>query len=361
MGKKLSEEVAVDSDDSMEDVSDTKPSAAEESDSRQTDASSSDSESSESEAETNAKYALIHLPQKEEKADIFPPRPSQNTNTKRPAAYRPPPGFTSKSRPSKKPSSSATSALSNLDGKQIFHIAAPSFLPLSQIREVALDKALLGEPVLSHKGVDYGLPADGPQTTAELQTLLIYDENKAAYLKKEVQNIQSYTVQELVRLPQNNHDTSATGQKPARPQPKHLKMRFHPVGSGNLGPETIGSSSESEADNESEPTFRVPRQEPKRKSDSQDDQGEKKKKKKDKHASSQDAERGRQDGESEKKASKHRNETSQERRARKEKKKRKAEKWWEGDQKSHEDICLHVVYRSWASVLLSIGVIRFQS
>jgi hypothetical protein len=68
MGKKLSEEVAVDSDDSMEDVSDTKPSAAaedssSESNSRQADTASSDSESSESEAETetNVKYALIHL------------------------------------------------------------------------------------------------------------------------------------------------------------------------------------------------------------------------------------------------------------------------------------------------------------
>lgn len=198
-------------------------------------------------------------------------------------------------------------------------------MPLSQIREVALDKALLGEPVLSHKGVDYGLPADGqPQTTAaELQTLLVYDESKGVYVKKEVQNIQSYTVQEMVRLPQNNsnknHEAPAAAQKPARPQPKHLKMRFHPVGSGNnLGAETIGSSSESEAD---EPTFSVPRQEPKRKSDSQDDQGEKKKKKKkEKHASSS------QDGQSEKKASKNRDETSQEQRARKEKKKRKAEK-----------------------------------
>jgi hypothetical protein len=154
---------------------------------------------------------------------------------------------------------------------------------------------------------------------------MIYDENKGSYVKKEVQNIQSYTVQELVRLPKYDAVQPLT-EKPARPQPKHLKMRFHPVGSGDLGAETIGSSSESEADNEHESTFRVPRQEQKRKTDGQD-QGEKKKKKKDKHASSQEVVfRGRQDGESEKTASKQRDETSQERRARKEKKKRKAEK-----------------------------------
>jgi hypothetical protein len=202
-------------------------------------------------------------------------------------------------------------------------------LPLSQIREIALDKALLGEPVLTHKGVDYGLPAD-QEAVGDLQTLLIYDEKKGVYVKKELQNIPSYTVQELVRLPKNNETAVRVQDKPARPQPKHLKMRFHPVGSGNLGPETIGSSSESEADNDQhEPTFIVPRLEQKRKTDGQGDQGEKKKKKKEKHASSSqeaDQKRGRQDGESEKKASKHRNETSEERRARKEKKKRKAEK-----------------------------------
>lgn len=211
-------------------------------------------------------------------------------------------------------------------------------MPLSQIREIALDKALLGEPVLSHKGVDYGIPAaeeQGSQTAAtDLQTLLVYDEKKGVYVKKELKDISSYTVQELVRLP-NSHEAAdqyqPVAEKPARPQPKHLKMRFHPVGSGNLAAETIGSSSESEAENNDEPTFRVPRLEQKRKTDSNQDQGEKKKKKKEKHASSQevvstDQKRGRQDGESEKKASKHRNETSQERRARKEKKKRKAEK-----------------------------------
>ncbi|CRG85680.1 hypothetical protein PISL3812_02710 [Talaromyces islandicus] len=315
MGKKLSDEVAVDSDASMEDVSDAKHGTAEESSSESNSRqSSSDSDSgSEAEAKTNVKS-------------------NQNTkSTQRPAAtFRPPPGFTSKTR--SKPSS-ATSALSNLDGKQVFHIAAPSFLPLSQVREIALDKALLGEPILSHKGVDYGLPTDqeGLQTgAADSETLLIYDDKKGVYVRKELQNIPSYTVQELVRLP--NHDPPKAVQvqdKPARPQPKHLKMRFHPVGSGNLDAETIGSSSESEAENDDhEPTFIVPRLEHKRKTDSQDDQGEKKKKKKEKHASSQEADqkRGRQDGESEKKASKHRNETSEERRARKEKKKRKAEK-----------------------------------
>lgn len=112
--------------------------------------------------------------------------------------------------------------------------------------------------------------------------MLVFDEKTGVYVKKELQNIQSYTVQELVRLPShdNTGQSLAEKEKPVRPQPKHLKMRFHPVGSGNLGPETIGSSSESEE----ETTTRVQQKEHKRKSE---DQSEKKsKKKKEKHASS---------------------------------------------------------------------------
>ncbi|KAF5006557.1 hypothetical protein F66182_15819 [Fusarium sp. NRRL 66182] len=109
-------------------------------------------------------------------------------------------------------------------------------------------------------------------------------------------------------------------------------MRLHPVGSTTLPPETVGSSSESEAD---EPTFRVPatsskqaEKDHKRKANEQNGVEKKaKKSKKDKNHSSQAESQpeGRRD--KEKKSSKHRDETSQERRARKEeKKKRKAEK-----------------------------------
>lgn len=38
-------------------------------------------------------------------------------------------------------------------------------------------------------------------------------------------------------------------EKPPRKQPKHLRMRFRPVGSGDAPPETLGSSSE-ESDGE---------------------------------------------------------------------------------------------------------------
>lgn len=53
--------------------------------------------------------------------------------------------------------------------------------------------------------------------------------------------------------------------KPVRPQPKGLKMRYQPFGSGNDGPVTIGSASTSEDEDDSDedmedapPTFKMP-------------------------------------------------------------------------------------------------------
>lgn len=221
----------------------------------------------------------------------------------------------------------------------MFHITAPASLPLSEVREVSLAKVMLGEPVLNHEGVDYGIPVETQQNKSS-QTLLLYNNSTGAYEKTNVGNVQSYHVQELVRIPAGSlvpptQDPRAS----ARPQPSHLKMRFHPVGSGSVPPETIGSSSESEAE---QPAFRVPKgvrtdQDQKRKTD--EVSGSVKKRKK--HSSSHDTEvvpsssqasqgtdsRGRKDGDKSKKSSKHRDETSQERRARREeKKRRKAEK-----------------------------------
>lgn len=220
----------------------------------------------------------------------------------------------------------------------MFHITAPSHLPLSEIKQIAFGKATSGEPILSHKGVDYGLVETTRQQKQSSDTLLVYDEKSNTYVRKpELRKIESYSIQEIVRLP--GLDTlvppsqGATKKQPAaRPQPKHLRMRFHPVGSTTLPPETVGSSSESEAD---EPTPRVPatsskeaEKDRKRKTDEQNRTEEKaKKSKKDKQQSSQAESHSETRRDKEKKSSKHRDETSQERKARKEeKKKRKADK-----------------------------------
>ncbi|EEA20711.1 hypothetical protein TMatcc_000700 [Talaromyces marneffei ATCC 18224] len=322
MGKKLSEGVVVsDSDESMEDAPETtsvntKKNAKVSPNQGATESSSEFDSSDESSSETQNNNSV----------------PLKNKKFVPPSGFRP---STTKPRPS----AAISSALSNLEGKQVFHITAPSYLPLSEMKQITFGKATSGEPIISHKGVDYGLVETTRQQKQSSETLLIYDEKSNTYLRKpELRKIESYNIQEIVRLP--GLDTlvppsqNATKKQPAaRPQPKHLRMRFHPVGSTTLPPETVGSSSESEAD---EPTSRVPatsskekaEKDRKRKTDEQNGTEEKaKKSKKDKQQSSQ-AElqtEGRRD--KEKKSSKHRDETSQERRARKEeKKKRKAEK-----------------------------------
>ncbi|KAL1886114.1 hypothetical protein Plec18167_000043 [Paecilomyces lecythidis] len=161
-------------------------------------------------------------------------------------AFRPPAGF-KPLKSQRAPSSGVKSILSDLRGKQVFHITAPASLPLSSIKEVSLAKVLSGEPVLEHKGVKYGIPADTiSQQDADEKILLAYDEKTQTYYNTSIGNIQSYNLQELVSLPngtaynKGKPDTS----KPPRPQPKDLKMRFRPVGSTYGPPETIGTSDE---------------------------------------------------------------------------------------------------------------------
>ncbi|KAL4751603.1 hypothetical protein BDW72DRAFT_90646 [Aspergillus terricola var. indicus] len=179
-----------------------------------------------------------------------------------PRQYKLPFGFKSaKNQPS---STVTTSALSNLAGKQVFHITAPAFLPLSKVKEVSLAGALKGEPIIKHGGVNYGIPADSlthAQAGASGQSLFLYDAKTQSYYSTAT-NIPTYRIQEMVELPGGAELEEATVrsakamEKPPRKQPKHLKMRFRPVGSGDAPPETLGSSSE-ESEGEGH-TMKVP-------------------------------------------------------------------------------------------------------
>ncbi|KAL4819321.1 DNA-directed RNA polymerase I subunit RPA34.5-domain-containing protein [Aspergillus spinulosporus] len=179
-----------------------------------------------------------------------------------PRQYKPPFGF--KSAKNQPVSSTTTSTLSNLAGKQVFHITAPAFLPLSKVKEVSLAGALKGEPILKHEGVKYGIPADSfthAQAGASGQSLFLYDAKAQSYYST-VTNVPTYRIQEMVELPGGAELEEAivrsakAMEKPPRQQPKHLKMRFRPVGSGDAPPESLGSSSE-ESEGE-EHTMKVP-------------------------------------------------------------------------------------------------------
>ncbi|PYI07265.1 hypothetical protein BO78DRAFT_396563 [Aspergillus sclerotiicarbonarius CBS 121057] len=186
---------------------------------------------------------------------------SRNVSISAPQPYKPPSGFkTLKQQAS--PKSNVSSLLSDLRGKQVFHITAPDYLPLSKVEEVSLAKIMQGKPVLKHKGVQYGIPAESiAQPDLGGKALHLYDSKNKTYYSTNASNIPSYHIQEMVDVPEISEETIAQAVKeqvkPPRKHPKHLKMRFRPVGSGAAPPETLGSSSE-ESEGE-QPTFKVPK------------------------------------------------------------------------------------------------------
>ncbi|KAF7718640.1 Uncharacterized protein PECH_008840 [Penicillium ucsense] len=184
--------------------------------------------------------------------------------------YKPPFGFRS-AKKQVPPSSSASAALSNLRGKQVYHITAPSFIPLSKVKEITMSKVLKGEPLITLDGKQYGIPADSiEENDPEGKSLLIFDEATQTYCHR-ADHIQSLHVQELIGLPIEAASSNATAietlrnyVKPPRPQPKGMKMRFRPVGSLPSAPETLGASSESESE-ESRPQISSDKKEKERK------------------------------------------------------------------------------------------------
>lgn len=121
-----------------------------------------------------------------------------------------------------------------------------------------------GEPLLTHEGVNYGIPTESllsETNDPEGKALLIYDQSTQSY-RSAAEHVPTYHIQELVGSLGSDKATDKAVEalrdekKPRRRQPKGLKMRFRPVGSLSGPPETIGESSESEA--EEEPTFKVP-------------------------------------------------------------------------------------------------------
>ncbi|GAQ39192.1 hypothetical protein AtubIFM55763_000236 [Aspergillus tubingensis] len=186
---------------------------------------------------------------------------SRNVSLAAPQPYKAPSGFKSLKQQAA-PKSNVSSLLSDLRGKQVYHITAPDYLPLSKVEEVSLAKIMQGKPVLKHKGVQYGIPVESfAQPDLGGKTLHLYDSKTKTYYSTAASNIPSYHIQEMLDIPEVSDETVAQAVqeqiKPPRKHPKHLKMRFHPVGSGVEPPETLGSSSEESEDEK--PTFKVPK------------------------------------------------------------------------------------------------------
>lgn len=147
---------------------------------------------------------------------------------------------------------------SSLNGKQIWHITAPSSIPVDMIKEVSLESVAKGEAALNYKGTDYGfvVKGEGSQT---LTKILIAGAD-THYRLAPIVIAQTLQLQQLVNLPslqlsnsQRSTTAPAPAKKPVRQQPPNLRMRFGPLG------DPIGDSDESSfRQGEGEPEFRMP-------------------------------------------------------------------------------------------------------
>lgn len=60
----------------------------------------------------------------------------------------------------------------NLEGKEIWHITAPAGVSVSQLKELAMDKALAGAAIVSQGGLDYGFSVDEKDEEGSRQLLI---------------------------------------------------------------------------------------------------------------------------------------------------------------------------------------------
>lgn len=171
--------------------------------------------------------------------------------------FAPPPGYkalNTKSAPAKTVNTLFDS--STISSKQIWHITAPSSVPLSQIKSVSLSAIQSHQTILSHNGTDYNLAEEPTNNTR----VLLPSSKSDAYTAVEVPVTKTLHLQQTIRLPnlssyQTDPDTgsnaAASIKTPAisnpRPQPKGMRMRYKPPGFGDSDPGLIGSS-EDESD-----------------------------------------------------------------------------------------------------------------
>ena len=169
--------------------------------------------------------------------------------------YAPPKGYNLVSEKDRT-TSKAAKIFDNLQGKQVWHITAPAGVSLEELESIAMDKAMKGESILSHKGTHYGFSTtekseDGPREVLVLQKNGYGAGTDAVHLHMIPTDLdivpakinQTLHLQELVRLPKltsKQADPNAGSEAAAsitrstirapRPQVKGLKMRYLPLG-----------------------------------------------------------------------------------------------------------------------------------
>jgi hypothetical protein len=158
-------------------------------------------------------------------------------------------------RPSVFPNTSA-----DFRGKELWHIIAPSSVPIESLKELDMEDLNGKKPLLSHKGLDYALKAR-PLSKRSVEMLLLPRKKQNVYhtVSKPVGRV--LDLRQLVDLPRelanagNAPSMTQRVKKQPRKSPGGLRMRHRAVGVDNGPPAVMGSSSESEVD---EPSFKVP-------------------------------------------------------------------------------------------------------
>ncbi|KAK7527952.1 DNA-directed RNA polymerase I subunit RPA34.5-domain-containing protein [Phyllosticta citriasiana] len=189
--------------------------------------SSSGESENESESETPAEEA---------------PRDVRTVSLRPAKVFQPPPGF-KKVQSNINPSSNLSKLLKSTDlsKKQIWHVTAPASIDVKQVKEFALGQGMDNKTVLQHKGAEYAFAraSDDSQTAAKL---LVPTEKGYAAVPNEFS--QTLHLKQVVRLPDVSEKQEETSQdamkfvirpeKPARPQPEGLRMRYMPAGNADV-------------------------------------------------------------------------------------------------------------------------------
>ena len=193
--------------------------------------------------------------------------PSEESPIQKPVTYtlenivfKPPPGFEPAS-VSVHPSSQAMNMFSptNFAGKEIWHITAPSSVPISSIKEVSQQSILSRSSILTYKGSDYGLiPNSGTE-----EALLLPSAEDNDYKSHNAATIRSLHLEQIVSLPHHVLSPAKSSNQSApipqaykrapRAQPEGLKMRYHPFGVVDISDDELSFKNVPKV-----PQFRVP-------------------------------------------------------------------------------------------------------
>ncbi|KAH7394108.1 DNA-directed RNA polymerase I subunit RPA34.5-domain-containing protein [Phaeosphaeria sp. MPI-PUGE-AT-0046c] len=166
-------------------------------------------------------------------------------------AYIPPKGYNAVPY-NDKTTSKAAQLFNNLQGKQIWHITAPAGLPLKDLSEMAMERAMDGEAVLNHKDTAYGFSKTANTDEGACRVMI---PQKNGYTAVSANVARSLHLRATVKLPHlsTKQADQNTGSEAAasitrstirapRPQLKGLKMRFLPIGFGTGDAGTLGDS-----------------------------------------------------------------------------------------------------------------------